>query len=385
MRVIAVCVLLAISVAALKEHEFSDMSDYNFERYVKDFNKKYDPTEYARHSLIFTDNFSEIVRHNTDRSQTYKKGVNKFTDMSQAERKQFMGWNHGMKLSTVVQAEQIAEIPAVENLPKSVDWRNNNPPLITPVKDQGGCGSCWAHACTEQVEVSVAQNGGGLTPLSRQNIVDCTQNPQQCGGTGGCEGATAELGFAYVAGGKGMASEEDYPYTGMDGTCDESIQKSATISAWKVLPSNNYTAVVTACATVGPLAITVSANTWMDYSSGVFTGCGDDWDLDHAVQLVGYGHDNSAQLDYWIVRNSWSSGWGEDGYIRIQKHSDGGSQWCGEDTSPGDGTGCQGGPSEVTVCGSCGLWYDVCYATGGRPIPHNNKPAVHPTVVIETM
>jgi len=193
-------------------------------------------------------------------------------------------------------------------------------------------------------------------------------NPDQCGGTGGCGGATAELGFAYVVSAHGMASEEAYPYTGSDGTCDESIPKSATITGWKVLPSNNYTAVVTAVATIAPLAITVSANTWFDYSSGVFTGCGDDWDLDHAVQLVGYGHDNSAQLDYWIVRNSWSSGWGEDGYIRIQKHSDGGQQWCGEDTSPGDGTGCQGGPSEVTVCGSCGLWYDVCYAVGGAPV-----------------
>jgi hypothetical protein len=184
-----------------------------------------------------------------------------------------------------------------------------------------------------------------------------------------------------------MASEADYPYTGMDGTCNESIQKTATIKGWKVLPSNNYTAVVTAVATISPLAITVSANTWFDYSSGVFTGCGTDWDLDHAVELVGYGTDSTAGLDYWIVRNSWSAGWGEDGYIRIEKHSDGGSQWCGEDTSPGDGTGCQGGPSEVTVCGSCGLWYDVCYATGGVPIPHTKaaeKPVSHNPIVIST-
>jgi len=192
--------------------------------------------------------------------------------------------------------------------------------------------------------------------------VDCAPNPDHCGGTGGCEGATAELGFAYVKG-MGMASEAAYPYTAMDGTCDESIPKSGQVSGWVVLPSNNYSAVVTAVAQLAPLAITVAANTWFDYSSGVFTGCGTDYDLDHAVQLVGYG--TATGMDYWIVRNSWSADWGEAGYIRIQKHSDGGSQWCGIDTSPSDGTGCTGGPSQVTVCGSCGLWYDVCYATGG--------------------
>jgi len=204
--------------------------------------------------------------------------------------------------------------------------------------------------------------GKNPIPLSRQNIVDCAPNPNHCGGTGGCEGATAELGFAYVAD-KGMASEAAYPYQGVDGTCDESIPKSAQVTDWVVLPSNNYTAVVAAVATVAPLAITVAANTWFSYSSGVFTGCGTDYDLDHAVQLVGYG--TATGMDYWIVRNSWSADWGEAGYIRIQKHSDGGSQWCGIDTSPSDGTGCTGGPSQVTVCGSCGLWYDVCYATGG--------------------
>jgi len=357
---IALCVVAA---SALTQYEFSDASDYSFERYVKDFGKNYSPAEYVQHFMTFTENFAEIVAHNKGGRHSYRKGVNKFTDMSKDERRRFLGFSMGKKMSSSLNAV-VAELPAIdlEALPKSVDWRNSKPAVITPVKDQGGCGSCWAHAATEQVEASVAANGGPLTPLSRQNIVDCTQNPNDCGGTGGCEGATAELGFAYVSQ-KGMASESAYPYQGVDGTCDESIAKSAIIKNWVVLPSNNYTAVVTAVATIAPMAITVAADSWFSYSSGVFTGCGTDYDLNHAVQLVGYGTDSGQ--DYWTVKNSWSAGWGEDGYIRIFKHSDGSSKWCGEDTTPGDGTGCNGGPPEVTVCGSCGLWYDVTYATGG--------------------
>jgi len=228
------------------------------------------------------------------------------------------------------------------------------------------------HLTVGEHHIAVATATGTLTPLSRQNINDCTPNPNDCGGTGGCSGATAELAFAYVAQ-KGMASEAAYPYQGVDQPCDETIAKSAKIKDWIVLPSNNYSAVLTGVATVAPLAITVAANSWFSYSSGVFTGCGDDFDLNHAVQLVGYGTDSGS--DYWTVRNSWSAGWGEDGYIRVERHSDGGQQWCGTDSSPSDGTGCQGGPATVTACGSCGLWYDTTYARGGS-IP--SRSHVHP-------
>jgi len=129
------------------------------------------------------------------------------------------------------------------------------------------------------------------------------------------------------------------------------------------LPENNYTALLTAIATIGPIAVSVDAMPWMSYSSGVFTGCGlARIDINHAVQLVGYG--TAGGKDYWIVRNSWGSFWGESGYIRLFKHSDGDMKWCGPDPSPADGTGCDGGPPVVTVCGSCGIWYDSSYPVG---------------------
>jgi len=254
----------------------------------------------------------------------------------------------------------------VTQLPSSVDWRTYSPSIITPPKDQGGCGSCWAHAATESVESFVALGGGPLENLSRQNLVDCVPNPNDCGGMGGCAGATAELGFEYVSQ-SGMATEAAYPYAGVNQPCNTSVKKAAKVASWVVLPNNNYTALLVAVATVGPLAINADANSWFSYSSGVFDGCSfANIDINHVIQLVGYGTDAGA--DYWIVRNSWGPGWGEGGYIRMQKHSDGGMQWCGPDTRPQDGVGCNGGPSTVTVCGSCGMWYDTSYPTGATII-----------------
>jgi len=264
---------------------------------------------------------------------------------------------------------RIVSLPsiAVENLPSAVDWRDSG--VITAVKDQGGCGSCWAFAATESIESNLIQNTGKNVKLSPQDIVSCTPNPQHCGGTGGCSGATAELAFDYVHA-KGVASDADYPYTQQTGTCKPSVTKTAKIDGYVKLGENNYTDLLTAVATVGPISVSVDASPWFSYSSGVFTGCpkSGNVDINHAVQLVGYG--TSGSLDYWIVRNSWGAGWGEKGYIRMEKHSDGDmSKWCYQDDTPSDGSGCDGGPPVITVCGSCGIWYDNCYPTGAALWP----------------
>jgi len=217
------------------------------------------------------------------------------------------------------------------------------------------------------METAVAQATGKILALSTQNVVSCAMNPDHCGGTGGCGGSTAELAFDYVSQ-KGIASEAAYPYTARTGTCNESIPKSAKIKSFVKLIENNYTDVIVALATVGPLAVNVDANSWSMYSSGVFTSCQfRDIDVNHVVQAVGYG--TASGKDYWIIRNSWGAGWGERGYMRLERHSDGDhSKWCGPDTKPQDGTGCDGGPATVTACGSCGVWYDASYATGGSVV-----------------
>jgi len=331
---------------------------------VTDFNKQYGSNEdYHHHKLIFEQNLATIITHNKNPAHSWKMGVNKFADLNRHHMQSYFGWNRKMGLAMRGRYPQANKTHfhniKSSDLPPQIDWRNLS--VVSDVKDQGMCGSCWAFAATETIESALAIATGELVILSEQNMVDCTKNPQKCGGTGGCEGATAELGFTYVMN-NGIASESDYPYKGVDGKCDESIAKSASVDGFAMLPQNDYHSLVAALVTVGPIAVTVAASPWALYSSGIFKGCpkpGEDVDLNHGVQLVGYGTDKDG--DYWIVRNSWGTGWGEDGYIRLEKHSDGSSQWCSQDNEPLDGDGCPGGPSPITVCGSCGIWYDNAY------------------------
>jgi len=354
-------VLCVVAVTALNRE---NPIGYTFEQYVIDFGKTYEADEGAVHRMIFERNVAEVLRHNADPTQTWKKGVNQFTDLSHEEMKAFFG-------STAVQARarRAAMAPApfssvpVSELPASIDWREKG--VVSPVKNQGGCGSCWAFAAVEAMETSVAQTTGKLPEaLSTQNVVSCAPNPHHCGGTGGCGGATADIAYEYVMA-KGISSEQAYPYRAQTGTCRE-IAKVAKIDSFVKVAENNYTEVLNALGNVGPLAVNVDANPWGSYSSGVFSGCQfRDIDVNHVVQAVGYG--TAGGKDYWIVRNSWGTGWGEKGYIRLERHSDGDpKKWCGPDTRPQDGTGCDGGPSPITVCGSCGIWYDASYAVGGK-------------------
>jgi len=131
-----------------------------------------------------------------------------------------------------------------------------------------------------------------------------------------------------------------------------------TIYGFVDLPSNQMAPVMAHIATAGPLGVAVDASTWPSYESGVFKGCNQtNPDLDHAVQLIGYGTDPKFG-PYWLIRNSWSPLWGEEGYIRIQRFT---TTVCGLDLRPSDGMGCKGGPPTVTVCGSCGILYDTNY------------------------
>jgi cathepsin L len=346
---------------------------------LHEFGKSYHtPAEYKVHKQIFQHNLAKIIAHNRHGKSTWRAAVNKFTDMTDEEASMYRGYSMGMAKSMKAK-RQLARLPNIrlKDLPTSVDWRTVNPPVITDVKDQGGCGSCWAFATTEEIESAVAAAGKGLLVLSPQNVVDCTPNPQQCGGTGGCNGATAELGMGYVRD-FGISLDSAYPYTAQTGTCQNAtIPKSATIKDFVKLPENNYTALMIAVATQGPIAISVAAGAWNSYGGGVFICDSTQVDIDHAVQLVGYGTDPDSG-DYWIVRNSWGAGWGENGYIRMQRHSDGDmSKWCEVDPTPSDGSGCQGGPPQVTVCGSCGIWYDTSYPIGGQLWPSHRHHHDH--------
>merc|ERR1711957_635661 len=221
---------------------------------------------------------------------------------------------------------------AVSDLPESFDHRDTEG-VVTDVKDQGSCGSCWAFSAAETLESHLAIATGKAAPkLSPQQIVSCAPNPNHCGGTGGCDGSTQPLAFDYTKT-AGITTDENYPYTQKTGKCHTSkIDPVAYNDGHVELTSNNYTELVTAAGTKGPIAISIAASgsKFQFYGGGVLSKC-NDYVMDHAVQLVGYGTDKGK--DYWLVRNSWGTGWGEAGYIRLHRYGEG-KEPCGVDKSP---------------------------------------------------
>jgi len=359
MRLLHLLAFVAIAVAV---RDIADIPNYTFEEYLADWGKSYPSLlDYSIHKRMFETRKASIIQQNSDSKGLWKAGFNKFTDMTEGEFKAYRGYNVRTGLMSNAPGEPVAR-PAA--LPASVDWRNV-PGVLSPIKDQGQCGSCWAFSTTENVEsaLALATNSTALV-LSPQNVVSCTPNPNDCGGTGGCGGATAELGIGYVAS-NGIYTNADWPYTASNGVCTPPPGKTpmATCTGYNKLLRNDYNQTMYAVVNQ-PISVSVDASTWNTYISGIFNCTTKTLDIDHVVQLVGYGTENG--VDYWIVRNSWGTSWGENGFIRLLRHSDGSHEWCWPDTSPQDGSGCNGGPDKIVVCGTCGIWYDNCYPVGAK-------------------
>lgn len=251
-----------------------------------------------------------------------------------------------------------------------MDWREHG--IVTAVKDQGHCGSCWAFATTAVVESAVAKASGLLFDLSVQQMTMCAPNPDHCGGVGNCEGSTAELGFEYVAKSTGMVEDFMYGYGAYYGNvtdCQVPVgPPKAAIGGYVQNPLNQLEAFQNSLANEGPIAISVDASNWHAYESGVYDGCNQEQpDIDHAVVAVGYGVEADGSL-YWTVRNSWSASWGEKGYIRLARQASQADVQCGTDSTPADGTACEGDLSPQTVCGTCGILFDTAYVTNAKAL-----------------
>jgi len=367
-KILAILLFLSVAYATTRWY---NLDNYRFEDYEREFHKKYTSEERLIRQEIFEQRIAAIKRHNQDSTKTWKEGVNTFTDRSDEELSQYLGLNKQLLYSTKAQNEEMQASASSEqidlsSLPIFTDWREKG--IVSDVKNQGECGSCWTFGTASTVESYWALATGDLQDLSEQQILDCTPNTDDCGGSGGCMGGTPELAYAQIKKLGGIASEWQYAYISGFGEAQQcllvnqsnntDIVMAAQLQNFTVLPSNQYAPVMQHLAMNGPLAVNVDASAWFSYESGVFRGCNaTNPDIDHVVQLVGYGTDLQFG-DYWLVRNSWSPLYGERGYIRIARSS---AVPCAVDITPSDGTGCNGGPSQVTVCGECGILYDTSF------------------------
>lgn len=338
----------AVATAAAQPR---DLGSYHFDAHLEEFGKSYGGDEYHSRKAAFEANLEKVRAHNEEYhagKHTWWMDMNHFGDWSHDEfRGLLMRQQHTMPSKHML---KMASFNGTKAAPSSIDWRTQN--KVTPVKNQGGCGSCWAFSAIESVESRYAIATGKLETLAPQAYVNCVQNPKSCGGTGGCSGATMELAFDLTVA-TGVPTEANLPYQGQDASCS-SYPVAVQASGYTKITENDAGALQAALAE-GPVSVTVAASPWMLYGGGVFNGCSGSSsgaELNHGVQAVGYTE------SYWIVRNSWGAGWGEDGYIMISRDADGQSF---TDSAPADGVACKPYPATQTVGGECGILFDTSF------------------------
>jgi hypothetical protein len=265
----------------------------------------------------FSVNLRYIAEENT-KGYTYSLGLNQFSDLPNDEfRQTYASGLRGIAFGTSAHHVDNATLSAVS--PKtSIDWAQLG--YVTPVKNQGQCGSCWAFSTTGSIESAYAIATRQQPPqISEQQFVDCETGVLHKG----CGGANGFLGFptAYQwASGRNLCSEYSYTYQAVQGTCQEGYCQTAiprgAITGWAIVPPLSTTMLANAVA-MQPVSVSVDAGSPLvqSYTGGVISGsCGGR--TDHAVLAVGYGNDG---LDYWKIKNSWGASWGESGYFRIEK------------------------------------------------------------------
>jgi cathepsin L len=350
-----------------------------------------DPISYEERLMLFRKSHDAVMRHNARGTSAWVASLNKFSDYTAAEFQMLLGHRparreHGPSIGEMVAASSsFVEVQpsdqTQQRLATNVNWTQS---LKTgaSVKDQGGCGSCWAVAAVGALEMHaelLAKTAG--EPLSYEQLVDCVENPNECGGQGGCRGATSELAFGHVQS-RGLAFQADYRgyQHGGDGKCKPHGTKFVTSDGFERLPVNKLEPLL-AAVNQGPVAVSVDASPWGMYSAGVFHGCDRHAIVNHAVVLVGYGNDATAGRKYFLIRNSWGEGWGENGYIRLNRRDtdEGEAGFCGMDARPRDGVGCKGENSPIPVCGDCGVLSDSSFPKGVRVVAASGVGHVKPS------
>jgi cathepsin F len=316
---VAICATIVVALQINFQHE-----DALFARFMQTYNRTYASDAETAHRLgVFKQNLARINQLNTKYpGVTFK--VNKFADLSKEEFKKFYLSAKPMvrDYSEPVAAEYPESV--IKATPTSWDWRTKG--VVTGVKDQGQCGSCWSFSTTGNIEGQWALAGNKLVGLSEQNLVDCDHTcstymgEQAC--DDGCNGGLMQNAYQYVIKNGGIDTEASYPYQAYanDQCGFKPTNVGAKIRNYTML-SQDEKQIAAYLVQHGPVSIAANAEEWQFYYAGVFyLPCATQ--LDHGILIVGFGNETDIfdqYMPYWIVKNSWGADWGESGYIRIER------------------------------------------------------------------
>lgn len=304
--IIAITAILSIT-AFEANHQKESYIFSKFQAFLKEHNKSYSSIEeYKARFEIFSANYAKISGF-TGKPKSHTVGITKFFDLT---RKEFRDNYLNLKVTVLDQIKAKSEkfVNSGEAPAAEFDWRKEG--AVGPVKDQGRCGSCWAFSTVANLEGLYFNKNKKSIVLSEQSLVDCDKVDN------GCNGGLMENSLAFVKD-NGVALSADYPYKDKQNQC-ASYTPAFRVSGFTFASSQDENEIKAFLQQRGPLSIAVNAGPFQFYQGGILESdekeC-DPKELNHGVALVGYGSENGKE--YWIVRNSWGQGWGEQGYIRV--------------------------------------------------------------------
>jgi len=317
MRAVAAILALAAAASAMTLNHERVFNDWK-----RQFGRSYSTSEEeSMRFSVFRENAAKIVAHNS-KGLSWTMALNQFADLTADEfAAKYVG---GFRPSAGPKNYELKHLRDVD-VPTSVDWSTKG--AVTPIKNQGQCGSCWAFSTTGSTEGVHEIATGKLVSLSEQQLVDCSGSY----GNQGCNGGLMDNAFQYIIHNGGLCTEEAYPYKAQDGTCQSSSCTSAvSIKGYKDVPQDSDSAMMSAVAQ-NPVSVAVEADqtAFQFYSGGVLTSNSCGTNLDHGVLVVGYGTEQGN--DFYKVKNSWGASWGLKGYILLGRGSsyNGGKGQCG--------------------------------------------------------
>ncbi|KAJ3608766.1 hypothetical protein NHX12_023296 [Muraenolepis orangiensis] len=310
-------ILLIAALCAYAAAVISPELDQHWELWKKMHNKVYSAQiEELGRRRIWEVNLDMINVHNLEATlgmHTYELAMNHLGDLTMEEvTSSLMGTHAPEDLQ-----RDLANFTRVDEreLPSSLDWRRKG--LVTEVKNQGSCGSCWAFSAVGALEGQLKKTTGTLVSLSPQNLMDCSMRF----GNKGCNGGYIANAFQYVIKNQGIDSDVAYPYMGRSGPCKYDTRgKVASCSGYRFLPMGDEYELMHAMAAIGPISVAIDASRpkFLFYRHGVYRDRTCTHRVNHGVLAVGYGTEHGR--DYWLVKNSWGVHYGEHGYVKMARN-----------------------------------------------------------------